>query len=37
MDISLIIEVSIMKFSTGIDKNHMQGTMSQIIYLGLGF
>ena len=37
MDISLNIEVSIIKFATGIDKNHMQGTLSQIYYLGLGF
>ena len=37
IDISLNIEVSTIKFSTGIDKNNMQGTMSQIIYLGLDF
>ena len=37
MDISLNIEVSTIKFSTGVDKNHMQGTVSQILYLGLGF
>ena len=37
MDISLYIEVSTVKLSTGIDKNHMQGTLSQIFYLGLGF
>ena len=36
MDISLNIKVSTIQFSTGIDKNHMQGNMSQIFYLGLG-
>ena len=34
MDISLDIKFSIIRFSTGVDNNHMQGTMSQIPYLG---
>ena len=37
MDISLNIQVSDTKFSTVGDNNRMQGTMSQIFYLGLSF
>ena len=37
MNISLNIKVSTLTFSTGIDKDHMQGIVSQIFYLGLGF
>ena len=37
MDISLIFEVSDLKFSTGVDNLHMQGTVSQIFYLGPSF
>ena len=37
MEISANIIVTEIKFSTEINNIHMQGTMSQIFYLGLSF
>ena len=36
-DILLIIKITIIKFYTDIKNIHMEGTVSQIFYLGLSF
>ena len=37
MDISLIFKLSDLRFSTGVDNLHMQGTVSQMFYLDPSF
>ena len=37
MDILLNIKLPVIKFCTGIKNTHMEGTVSQISYLGLSF
>ena len=37
MDILLNNELPVMKFCTDVKNIHMEGTLSQIFYLGLGF
>ena len=37
MDISLIIEITVITFHTDVKNIHMEGIVSQILYLGLSF
>ena len=36
-DISLVIEITIIKLYTDVKNIHMEGTVSRIFYLGLSF
>ena len=37
IDISLIVEIAVIKSNTDVKNIHMEGTLSQIFYLGLSF